>query len=193
MTAMRASIPNRTRGHAGFTLAELMITIGLIALLFGIVFMKLDHIVPGQRLTSAARTLANHLDLARNYAILSGKPVKFEYDLDHHVYRYYVPFQLSENGRDILGPGEFEIRDWTELDDTIVFKDVLLVNEAATSGLVTVTFEPRGIASDHVVHIGYADVDVREAAASVFVSPLFGHIDVYDKYREPEVLQKSAF
>lgn len=179
--------------RAGFTLAELLLVIVLIGLLFGFVFLRLDHMVPGQRLKSTAREVASQLDLARNYAILSGKPVKFEYDLDHQVFRFYVPFELSEDGKYIVGPGEFELLDWTPLNETIVFKDIRLVNEVARGGLVTVTFEPRGIASDHVVHLGYEDLDAREACVSVIVNPLLGYIDIVDGYHEPEALAPSAF
>lgn len=185
---------DRRRAHrSGFTLAELMLVIVLIGLLFGFVFLRLDNLVPSQRLKSTAREVASHLDLARNYAINSGKPVKFEYDLDSQVYRYYVPFELSEDGKYILGPGEFELHDWMPLNDTIVFKDVQLINEIARSGLVTVTFEPRGIASDHIVHLGYDDVDVRESCVSILVNPLLGYIDLTDEYKEHEQLNKSAF
>lgn len=177
----------------GFTLAELMLVIVLIGLLFGFVFLRLDNLVPSQRLKATAREIASHLDLARNYAINSGKPVKFEYDLDAQVYRYYVPFELSEDGKYILGPGEFELRDWTPLNDTVVFKDVQLINEVAKGGLVTVTFEPRGIASDHIVHLGYEDVDARESGVSILINPLLGYIDIADGYQVHEQLNQSAF
>lgn len=179
--------------RAGFTLAELLVVIVLIGILFGFVFLRLDELVPGQRLKSSARDVASHLDLARNYAILSGKPVKFEYDLDHHLYRYYVPFELSEDGQHIVGPGEFELLEWSALNEAVVFKDIRLVNEIARGGLVTVTFEPRGIASDHIVHLGFEDMETRDACSSIIVNPLLGYIDIADGYQEPEVLAPSAF
>ncbi len=188
-----------TRSHPddrvsrGFTLAELLIVIALIGLLFGLVFMKLDSLVPGQRLKADARELASHLDQARNYAIVSGKPVTFVYDLDHDQYRYFVPFELSDDGKSIVGPGEFELHDWISLRDTVEFKDIFLVRDVIKDGTVTVTFEPRGIASDHIVHLGYVDVDPHDRGSTLVISPLLGFIDLVDKYFEPEVLQPSAF
>src|SRR5262249_41749753 len=108
----------------GFTLTELLIVIALIGLLFGLVFMKLDSLVPSQRLKADARELASSLDQARNYAIVSGKPVIFAYDIDNRAYRYYVPFELSDDGNSIVGPGEFELHDWIFLRQDVEFKDI---------------------------------------------------------------------
>jgi type II secretion system protein H len=191
MFAIESAGGDRTR--RGFTLTELLIVIALIGLLFGLVFMKLDNLVPGQRLKADARELASHLDQARNYAIVSGKQVKFAYDIDNRAYRYYVPFELSDDGTQIVGPGEFELHDWIFLRDNVEFKDIFLCRDIVKNGVVTVTFEPRGIATDHLVHLGYVDVDPRDACSSLMISPLLGYIDLFDIYKEPEMLDKSAF
>lgn len=178
------------RPTGGFTLAELMITIALIGILFGVMFLKLDTLVPTQRLGAAARSIASHLDLARNAAVLSGKTVKVQYDLDARAYRAYFPYLFHDDGRTILSEGETDIVDWTELPDTVIFRQIVLSQESAKSGVVTVTFEPRGIASQHVVHLGREHEDDPEAAYSVVLNPLVGYVDIVEGTFTFEVLEQ---
>lgn len=178
--------------RAGFTLIELMVTMLVIGLMFGLVFLRLDHMVPTERIKGSARELASELDLARNHAIVSGKTIKFQYDVDEGCYRWFYPYVFEDDNKTIKGPGETDIIDWKYLNEGVRIRDVILAQkEINSSGIVTVTFEPRGIASDHVVHLEIEDHP--DVVMSVVINPLLGFIDVKVGDFETEQLDKSAF
>ena len=179
------------RRERGFTLIELIVVVGMIGLMFGVVFLKLDVLLPGERLKASARQLASHLDRAFHHAVVSGFPVRFEYDIDHRAYRFLVPFELEEDGRTIRGEGETEILDWTQLPDGVRIADVVIGDgETLNGGVVFVTFEPRGVATPHVVHLASGD---PEKFYSVTVAPLFGAVSVASGYRQPRVSDHGLF
>ena len=66
---------------AGFTLLELIVTLGVVALIAGIVVPRLVSL-RGLGVDVAARRLADALTLARDRAILGGRPVRLVIDLD---------------------------------------------------------------------------------------------------------------
>lgn len=174
---------NRARA---FTLMELMVTIALLGLAFGMVFFKLDGLLPGRRLVSDARTLGSMLEQARNVAVVSGFRVSFEYDLDENQWRMYYPFEISNDAKTVAGEGETVLYDWTDLSETIRFHDVVIGDsDPIDSGQVVVTFEPRGIATGHTVHLTKED---SEVFYTVMISPLLGYVDIEPDYVAAEVL-----
>lgn len=182
------------RARLGFTLLELMVTIAVLGIGFGLVFLKLDHLVPSMRLKSNARELASVLEQARNHAIVSGRTVNVQYDLQDSEashYRFYYPFRLSEDGKTVIGEGETAILDWESFSDNVRIRDVILgEGTPLTNGVITVVFDPRGIAPPHIVHLELVN---SEQVYSVRINPLLGLVDIDEGYKYPEVLQKSAF
>ena len=71
----------RTTDHDGFTLLELVVTLGVVALAAGIVVPRFTA-MRGMAADVAARRLADALTLARDRAILGGRPVRLVIDLD---------------------------------------------------------------------------------------------------------------
>lgn len=184
---MRRTTTSRARG---MTLIELVVVVGLIGVMFGIVFFRLDFMVPGQRLKSSARQLASHVEQAFNYSVVSGRPIRFEYDLDSRAYRYIYPFELEEDGVTIKGEGETELLGWTQFPDTIRIADVTMGDAVITSGRAYAIFEPRGVTIGHDIHLGREETDYFY---TVFVSPILGQVDVEKGYRQTEVLDDSQF
>ncbi len=179
------------RRTTGFTLFELVVVIGLIGLMFGIVFFRLDFLLPGTRLKSSARQLASHIEQAFNHAVVSGRPVRFEYDLDEQAYRFIYPFELDDDGVTIKGEGETTVLDWEQLSQTIRIVDVRIgEGDAIVSGRVFVTFEPRGVATGHVVHLNKEETD---HFFSILVSPLLGLVEVQQGYANSESLDDDVF
>ena len=178
-----------TDRRRAMTLVELIVVVGLIGVMFGVVFFRLDFMVPGQRLKSSARQLASHLEQMYNHAVTSGHPIRVEYDLESRAYRALHPFEFEEDGITIKGDGETELIQWTQLPDTIYIADVTIGDaNPLDDGVVYATFEPRGVATGHVVHLLRGE---SEYYYSVMVSPLFGYVDIERGYRQAEVLDES--
>lgn len=182
----RGSPPDR-----GFTLFELLITVAMIGVLMGVVFLRLDGLLPTTRLKSNARELGSHLEQAFNFSVVSGRVVRFEYDLDERAYRFFHPFELDEDGVTIMGEGETSIRDWEYLSPSILIADVRIGDaDAQSAGRVSIQFEPRGVCTGHVVHLMREE---SESFYSIEVSPLLGYVDVQKGYRNADVLDESEF
>lgn len=175
----------------GFTLIELTLVIAVMGLTFGLVFLKADFLVPSSALKASARQLASNLERARNHAIVSGRKVIFAYDIEGRSYRAYYPFELSDDGKSIIGDGETEILPWTELNDQILLRDVRIgEGESITAGVVPVVFEPRGVCSGHTVHL---QLQESERVYTVQVNPILAYVDIEEGDVAPQVLDDSAF
>ena len=76
-----AVLGSRVAPITGFTLLELVVTLGIITLVAGIVVPRLAF-WRGFAVEVAARRLADALTLARDRAILGGRPVRLVIDVD---------------------------------------------------------------------------------------------------------------
>src|SRR5262245_5224357 len=76
-----AALRSRPALVCGFTLPELVVALGIVALATAIVVPRLVS-VRGIAVDVAARRLADALTLARDRAILGGRPVRLVIDLD---------------------------------------------------------------------------------------------------------------
>jgi general secretion pathway protein H len=68
------------RGTAGFTLLELLVVLGIVALLMTVVPPLLSAAAPGLRAKAAARDVATTLRGARAAAVTRGRPVDVSFD-----------------------------------------------------------------------------------------------------------------
>ncbi len=69
-------------GHTGFTLAELLVTLAVVAILIGIAVPAMALHLEKARLRAASEALVQELRQARNHAINYRRTVHFSYRLD---------------------------------------------------------------------------------------------------------------
>lgn len=91
------------QGQAGFSLAELMVVIGLLAILSAIAAPSFLRSLPEQRLKNAARTLYADIQRARMLAANDNRKVSVRFN--HSIRPGYYYFDDNRNGK--WDPGEF--------------------------------------------------------------------------------------
>ncbi len=75
------------RRAAGFSLAEMMVVIAIIAIVGAVAVFRPGNALYGQRATAAAQRIVTDLALAQRRAVQSSTPVTVEFNTTTHSYR----------------------------------------------------------------------------------------------------------
>lgn len=142
-----------TRSSVGFTMAELMVVIVIIAMISYTVGIAFEAILPGERLNSTVRALSGVLQSTRSDAIARNAEFWVEYDLDNERYRVHTPYRAG--GGRLIGEDD-EVEDqfrlpWVMLERGVDLSAVFIAGERYDEGSVMVRFDPLGSASGHSV------------------------------------------
>jgi type II secretory pathway pseudopilin PulG len=152
----------RRRRREGFTFLELMLVVGLIALLGGLLVRGIPRALPFQ-IRSASRVLSAELQFAAQRAITTGTPHAWVVDLDAQAFRVeYEPLLESAKSDEALPQvGKLDLRppetraepepvdgragDWRSLDEEDVRIALVRVGDREWSeGVTRVAFAPDG-------------------------------------------------
>lgn len=143
--------------NAGFTLAELMVTIGLLAILAGIAVPGFIRWIPNYRLRSAARDLLSSFQLAKVAAIKSGwnGAVTFNQPVDGVTYGYVV-FEDADDDLE-YDSTEKVIRkvEWSGYEGVTVTDNTLTLNN---DNLPAIAFRSNGIPRNNAGGFGAGTV-----------------------------------
>ena len=143
-----------TRSCSGFTVSELMVTIGLAGILMGIAVPSLLAWLPTLRLNDGARQVAVDLQNARMNAISQSLPFGLNFAAAGAT--TYVIFQDVDNGGDYDAPGE------------LVRGPISLPQGIAAAAAATVVFQPRGVASvTNPINLGNGTAATANLATSL--------------------------
>jgi prepilin-type N-terminal cleavage/methylation domain-containing protein len=86
----------RHRSALGFTLIEIMVVVGVIAVLAAITTIRMGEWLSNQNIKAAARSVADAFQLARSEAIRTG---------NNHIVFYGSPGDTDPAGTPLTGPG----------------------------------------------------------------------------------------
>lgn len=165
------------RPSAGFTLLELMTVVAILGLMLFLVLPNLDNILPGARISGAARTLAATVDFARSQAIFTGKPYEVHVHLDERWYQVIRPEQISKKEWEmgVSAPKAY-------LPAGVRFRDIAFATGTRIDhGLVRIRLSPFGRFDEFVVHlIDTSRKDKKEVIWTVQFNPLTGLAEFYN-------------
>ena len=130
-----------THSCSGFTVSELMVTIGLAGILMGIAVPSLLAWLPTLRLNDGARQVAVDLQNARMTAVSQSLPFGLNFAAAGAT--TYVIFQDADNDGVYDNPGDPVIRGPINLPQGITATDAR-----------TMVFQPRGIANGGTINLG---------------------------------------
>jgi prepilin-type N-terminal cleavage/methylation domain-containing protein len=149
-----------TRSCSGFTVSELMVTIGVAGILMGIAVPSLLAWLPTLRLNDGARQVAVDLQNARMTAISQSLPM----GLSFTGATAYVIFQDANLNGAYDNPG-----------DPIVRGPFSLPQGITAAAAATVVFQPRGVASvTNPINLGNGT-----AATANLTTSLVGRVTIY--------------
>lgn len=148
--------PERLRGDAGVTLLELLIVLGLMALLVGLVAPRFGRATDSWRLRSAAEHVSQILRYARTRAL--------------YEQRYYVvEIRPAENRVGLLGPASGFVREY-------LLPAGIRCGEkgAGASSVMHLIFSPSGAVEERTIELR----NQQGGKVEIHLHLLLGHPDV---------------
>ena len=170
-------------GLAGFTFLELVIVVGLLALLFSVSVPSLKGLTPKYRLRTAARELGSKLEGTRLSAISRGLWMGIDYtitpgNLDDTEQSYY---QVIPPAPEDFPDQPFDERERLSKqflpEGVRIAKVTLSGNQVVDDGSASVLFSPMGNSGSHIVVLE----GLEEQYLSVKMNCITGGIDFIDR------------
>ena len=139
---------------AGFTFIELVLVLGILAVVISFAIPSLDGLTPKYRLRTAARRLASQLENVRVTAISRERWMGLRYVFDdasqddRSFYQVIPPAPEDDPHQPIT---ERRLLTKTELPVGVSFQQIQLAgNQIAEGGVVDILFAPNGTSGSHI-------------------------------------------
>jgi general secretion pathway protein H len=143
------------KSQSGFSLLEIIVVVGLIALVMSFAAYTLNRQLPGQQLRSSAKELAAELRFAKSQAMVTGEA---------------QTFQINANTREWIGAKNHA----GELPDSLEIIATTAKREQPQDGVAAIKFFPDGAATGGRIVLQHDtakwQVDVKWLTGEVTVS-----------------------
>ena len=165
----------------GFTLLELALVLFLIGLVLSISMPRVGNFLFQSDLKSVARYLKSVVYLMRAKSISTNSYTTLHFDLDRNIY-WGTGIDKTKKSIDEGNEGT-SIVSRVNLPEGIRFMDALNINsEKKTLGVLTSTFNPKGMFEETILHLADADQNVM----TIIINAFTGSFMIYDEYVDVE-------
>jgi prepilin-type N-terminal cleavage/methylation domain-containing protein len=151
----------RRRGRstaAGFTMLEVLVTVGIIALISTLVLGNLGAFVPKARLDASANLLARNIDLLRSEARIQSRRYVLQLDLKNSRWRRVTPAERQLTLDDSQLSVEPEYEDWSPFERSVKLVGAgNAVEGMVRDGLFAISFDENGQTADQIVSFSLTD------------------------------------
>jgi len=168
---------------ASFTLVELLAVMIIIGLTLSLAVARADSIIPGFEIAREASSIATTLRDARTRAVVQGRILRLEIDLELGEMRYFYDEPGPEEDPLTFSSDEpFATKPWSDrvlLDHAYVGRDLVSGNQP-----VVMRFWPEGICSPVRLCVQHArSTDLRR---TIRINPLTGLTTIERGFVDPE-------
>ncbi|MBI2932517.1 MAG: prepilin-type N-terminal cleavage/methylation domain-containing protein [Planctomycetes bacterium] len=178
------------RGRSGFTLIELICVVAIVALLFTLAALRMDHLIPKYKLRGAAREIGAILKQARTRAASAGQDVYVQIEVSEGRYGIVAPFPKLNNDGTPKDPPELEYQEVFrrelpgDFGKRVEFVNVILGrDQKIENGRALIRLSPFG-ASSHVI----VNLRLDDAPMAVKMNGLTGVLSFTEEFREADEL-----
>lgn len=166
------------RNKTAFTLIEIMVTLALLGLIFGLLTVNYRVMFSGTRVSAAARALGDHFALAvsRSYTTASFHTLMFDLEIGEYWIR--TGTEGDEDAREVMR---------RSLGKGVRFANVHVGYELyEPPGTLAIEVSPLGVTSDFIINL--EDSSGEEYAVSM--NALVQSVTYYNEHVDYEALQE---
>jgi type IV pilus assembly protein PilA len=187
------------RDRRGFTLIELLVVIALIAVMAAIALPSVSSYFQIS-INSATRDIGGKVKEAYNSTVLTGRVYRIAYDLKENTYvvesgpptvlldteesakkeEYRKLHNVKQEQASPFAIDKMITRKPIALPRGVTFEDIITQQSKTPikQGVAYTHFFPHGMTEQTIIHL----TDSSGHKASLVISPLVGHTDIWDRY-----------
>ena len=188
-----AHAPRRRRRAAGFTFIEMMVVIFIIGLMSALAVTNMGHLTARSTLSSEAHGLGNALLFLRDIALVQGRPMTLEIEVE------------NQRWREIDRPGAAEFPDpdereehtfygpWVTMEGGVVLDEITFGRSDFGNDHVLITFTEKGelFPSGFVAYFRHEDIN-EDDGISVEIAGLTGSVTYHRGRVEAEEVREAS-